>query len=407
MRIVSARSVVPVDRPPVVEGALALDDDGTIRMVGPRAAVRAEFSAAPEERAEGVLVPGLVNAHCHLELSALAGRRPGRRAASSPGRSASSRPSARRRGAPARRRARGSGRGGPPGHRGHRRRRQHARRRAGHRRGAASAASSSTSSLGSREAKTGDALADAARERAQVDAETEAGWPAHLGYVRAPHAPYSVGPELMRRIFTAASAEKRATSIHVAEDEEELKLLRDGTRRLARDAAGDGRRRRRPGRPESRRSDYLASLGAFDGGAPPLLVHMVHASERRPAPRPRGRRDRRALPPLEPPHRRPARRRPRACSPRASPSRSEPTASPRPPTSRCGARWPRWPATSPPCLRRAGWRRRPWAAPGRSAFPPTGRWRPASAPACSTSSSTILLRRSSRWSAIQTRRSAG
>ena len=68
MRIVSARWVVPIDRPPVSDGAIALGDDGTVRMVGPRASVRAEFSSAPEERAEGVLLPGLVNAHCHLEL---------------------------------------------------------------------------------------------------------------------------------------------------------------------------------------------------------------------------------------------------------------------------------------------------------------------------------------------------
>ena len=88
MRIVSARVVVPVDQPPIPEGAVALDDDGTVHGVGPRAAVRATFAGAAEERAEGALLPGLVNAHCHLELSALAGAVPGA-AASSPGRSGS------------------------------------------------------------------------------------------------------------------------------------------------------------------------------------------------------------------------------------------------------------------------------------------------------------------------------
>ena len=58
MRIVSARWVVPIDRPPVSEGAIALDDDGTVLMVGARGALRAEFSSAPEERADGVLLPG-------------------------------------------------------------------------------------------------------------------------------------------------------------------------------------------------------------------------------------------------------------------------------------------------------------------------------------------------------------
>ena len=77
MRIVSARWIVPIDGPPISEGAVVLDDDGTVRMVGARASVRAAFSSAPEERAEGVVLPGLVNAHCHLELSALADVVPG------------------------------------------------------------------------------------------------------------------------------------------------------------------------------------------------------------------------------------------------------------------------------------------------------------------------------------------
>ncbi|HSS40357.1 MAG TPA: amidohydrolase, partial [Polyangia bacterium] len=77
MRIVSARWVVPIDRPPISDGAVAIDDDGTVRMVGARGSVRGEFSSAPEDRAEGVLLPGLVNAHCHLELSALAEVVPG------------------------------------------------------------------------------------------------------------------------------------------------------------------------------------------------------------------------------------------------------------------------------------------------------------------------------------------
>ncbi|HEY6478341.1 MAG TPA: amidohydrolase family protein [Polyangia bacterium] len=271
MRIVSARSVVPVDRPPITEGAVALDDDGTIKMVGPRVAVRAEFSAAPEERAAGVLVPGLVNAHCHLELSALANTVPGgggfipwaQRFLKTVGET------------------------------------PRERRRLAAREAAAAAVRLGTAAIGdvgntldaapafgeahlhgvlfhelvgSREAQTGDALADAARERAEAAAD----WPAELGYVRAPHAPYSVGPELMRRIFTAASAEQRATSIHVAEDEEELKLLRDGTGAWPAmlQAMGIDAATRAPGKTPVA---YLASLGAFDGGAPPLLVHMVHA----------------------------------------------------------------------------------------------------------------------------------
>ena len=248
--------------------------------------------------------------------------------------------------------------------------------------------------LGSREVQTGDALADAARERAEASAT----WPAALGYVRAPHAPFSVGPDLMRRIFAAAAAEKRATSIHLAEDEEELKLLRDGSgawpAMLA--AMGIDLPARAPGKSPV---DYLASLGAFQPGAPPpLLVHMVHASDddRRIAraagatvvlcPRSNlhigGR-----LPDV------PAFSRP------ASASRSAPIAWPPPPICRSGARWRRWRGTSPACPRRAGWRPPRAAAPRRWAARRSARWPPASGRACWTCGSTIRPRRSSRWSA--------
>jgi cytosine/adenosine deaminase-related metal-dependent hydrolase len=273
MRIVSARWVIPVDRPPVTEGAVALDDDGTVRMVGPRAAVRAEFAAAPEERAEGVLVPGLVNAHCHLELSALADTVPGGGGfiawAQRFLETNAETPREKKRTA-AREAAAAAVRLGTA-----------AIGDVGNTLDAAPAIGEARLAgvlfhelVGSREAKTGDALADAARERAELEAES--GWPADLGYVRAPHAPYSVGPELARRIFAAARAEKHATSIHLAEDEEELKLLRDGTGAWPAllEAMGVDATTRVPGKTPVA---YLASLGAFDGGAPPLLVHMVHA----------------------------------------------------------------------------------------------------------------------------------
>src|SRR4029077_484362 len=62
--------VVPVDRPPLRDAAVAVED-GRVRWIGPAA------EAPPGERRDlgpGVLLPGLVNAHCHLELSHLAGR---------------------------------------------------------------------------------------------------------------------------------------------------------------------------------------------------------------------------------------------------------------------------------------------------------------------------------------------
>ncbi len=273
MRVVSARWVIPIEQPPLPEGALALDDDGTILAVGPRDEVRAAFPDAPEERAQGVLVPGLINAHCHLELSALAHTVPG-------------------------------GAGLVPWARqlmkcvvetSHESRQQAAldAARAAVRLGTAAIGDVGNSLdgapaiggagmsgvlfhelVGSREVATGDALADAARER--DDAAPH--WPAALQYVPAPHAPYSVGPELFRRIFAAAAAAGRATSVHVAEDPDEIALLVDGSGRwpAVLRAMGVDPATRTPGRSPVA---YLADLGAFDGPVPPLLVHMVHAGE--------------------------------------------------------------------------------------------------------------------------------
>src|SRR5439155_22111560 len=76
-RLVSAEWVLTMDGAPIRDGAVALDATGTVTDVGGRRDLLARNPAAAEERASGVLMPGLVNAHTHLELSALAGRVPG------------------------------------------------------------------------------------------------------------------------------------------------------------------------------------------------------------------------------------------------------------------------------------------------------------------------------------------
>lgn len=79
-----ARWVVPIDAPPVEHG-LVVTEAGNIRDVGPAADVRARLSpltgegssAWPEvDLGDVALMPGLVNAHGHLELSWLRGRVP-------------------------------------------------------------------------------------------------------------------------------------------------------------------------------------------------------------------------------------------------------------------------------------------------------------------------------------------
>jgi cytosine/adenosine deaminase-related metal-dependent hydrolase len=274
VKLVSARWVVPIVAPPIAEGAVALADDGTVLAVGTRAEVCGEFPDAPEERAAGVLMPGLVNAHAHLEIShhadavpggegffAWAGLLMGARKADTP---AQQREGAATAAAAAV--ALGTAAVGDVG----------SSLAAAHGIGRAGLAGVLFHELfGSREIATGDALADAARERAESAAE----WPAHLGYVPAPHAPFSVGPELLTRIFAAAAASGRATSIHVAEDEDEVALLRDGSGRWPAFLAGMGVD---PTTRVPRKSPvaYLASLGAFQTETPPLLVHMVHADAR-------------------------------------------------------------------------------------------------------------------------------
>ena len=76
MRILHADHVLPGDERPIADGAVVVDD-GEVIAVGRASAVLPAHAGAPIERIHGVLFPGTVNAHVHLELSALHGRVPG------------------------------------------------------------------------------------------------------------------------------------------------------------------------------------------------------------------------------------------------------------------------------------------------------------------------------------------
>jgi cytosine/adenosine deaminase-related metal-dependent hydrolase len=74
VRKISATYIFPVSRAPLKNGILICEDDGTILDL-------VETGGKPEEIAgleyySGILVPGFVNAHCHLELSHLKGKIP-------------------------------------------------------------------------------------------------------------------------------------------------------------------------------------------------------------------------------------------------------------------------------------------------------------------------------------------
>ncbi|MFI7066831.1 amidohydrolase family protein [Kribbella sp. NPDC050124] len=70
-RTIVADWVVPVSSPPLREGAVVIVAD-RIAWVGHRTALPAPWTGLPVEELAGVVTPGLVNAHCHLQYTAFA-----------------------------------------------------------------------------------------------------------------------------------------------------------------------------------------------------------------------------------------------------------------------------------------------------------------------------------------------
>src|SRR5205814_10210280 len=65
----------PVTAPPIEDGAVLVDDRGTIAAVGPHPLVPTPPGARELAFPHASLVPGLVNTHTHLELTHLADKR--------------------------------------------------------------------------------------------------------------------------------------------------------------------------------------------------------------------------------------------------------------------------------------------------------------------------------------------
>ncbi len=76
---IRSRTVVPMNRPPIEDGAIRIED-GRIQYVGPFT----ERPSAPGETVldlgECALLPGLINAHCHLDYTHMAGMIPAMKA---------------------------------------------------------------------------------------------------------------------------------------------------------------------------------------------------------------------------------------------------------------------------------------------------------------------------------------
>jgi cytosine/adenosine deaminase-related metal-dependent hydrolase len=71
---IRAGMVYPVTAPPIEDGAVLVGPDGRIMAVGPNARVPSPGDAERVEFREGILTPGLINLHTHLELTHLAGK---------------------------------------------------------------------------------------------------------------------------------------------------------------------------------------------------------------------------------------------------------------------------------------------------------------------------------------------
>ena len=65
--------VLPVDQPPIRDGAVVVQGD-RIAAVGPAADILSGFTDLICDHGDGAILPGVVNCHVHLEFSALAGK---------------------------------------------------------------------------------------------------------------------------------------------------------------------------------------------------------------------------------------------------------------------------------------------------------------------------------------------
>lgn len=76
MRRLSADWLVPVAGPPIANGAVLIGDDGRILDAGPSHVVPSPPDTPSEHFPHSALIPGLVNAHTHLELTGIRSESP-------------------------------------------------------------------------------------------------------------------------------------------------------------------------------------------------------------------------------------------------------------------------------------------------------------------------------------------
>lgn len=79
VRVLHVDHLLPGDAPPIADAAVVVDAAGTVVEVGRATDVLPRHAGADITRIRGVAFPGLVNAHTHVELSAMRGKVPGGR----------------------------------------------------------------------------------------------------------------------------------------------------------------------------------------------------------------------------------------------------------------------------------------------------------------------------------------
>jgi aminodeoxyfutalosine deaminase len=231
--------VVPIVRPPIADGAVAMDERGVVRGVGRMSDLRAAGDVVEHA---GILMPALVNAHAHLELSA--------RVAGGDGLAPWIRRLLATRAAPDLVEIAAAA-------------------RQLYARGTAAVADVGNSGLSAGPARA------AGLEVLELDERVALGGtlaPPRAGAILTPHSTYTCGEMPLRQIV--AEAHGRIASIHVEEDPGEAGLTVEGAGPLAELLRERGAPVQAVGR---RPVPWLDSLGLIGEGT--LLVHLTFADE--------------------------------------------------------------------------------------------------------------------------------
>ena len=72
MRLITADYIFPISEDPIVNGYLLINQDGEIiSLLNEAEFSKGNFENIPLEKHQGIICPGFINSHCHLELSYL------------------------------------------------------------------------------------------------------------------------------------------------------------------------------------------------------------------------------------------------------------------------------------------------------------------------------------------------